>query len=32
MNGDDRKNGSMMDGRFQVGEDQVKWYRDYLES
>jgi hypothetical protein len=32
MNGDDRKNGSMMDGRFQVSEYQVKWYRDYLES
>ncbi|WP_334367264.1 MULTISPECIES: hypothetical protein [unclassified Bradyrhizobium] len=32
MNGDDRKNGSMMDGRFQVDQDQVKWYREYLES
>ena len=32
MNGDDRKNGSMMDGRFQVSEYQVKWHRDYLES
>jgi hypothetical protein len=32
MNGDDRKNGSMMDGRFQVSEYQVEWYRDYLKS
>ncbi|MCK1515634.1 hypothetical protein IVB22_24380 [Bradyrhizobium sp. 190] len=32
MNGDDRKNGSMMDGRFQVDQYQVKWYREYLES
>jgi hypothetical protein len=32
MNGDDRKNGSMMDGRFQVSEYQVKWHRDYLKS
>lgn len=32
MNGDDRKNGSMMEGRFQVSEDQVKWHRRYLES
>jgi hypothetical protein len=32
MNGEDRKNGAMMDGRFQVDEDQVRWYRDYLES
>jgi hypothetical protein len=32
MNGDDRKNGAMMDGRFQVDEGQVRWYRDYLES
>jgi hypothetical protein len=32
MNGDDRKNGSMMEGRFQVSEDQVKWYRNYLDS
>ena len=32
MNGIDRKNGSMMDGRFQVSEDQIKWYRTFLES
>lgn len=32
MNGDDRKNGSMMDGRFQVDQSQVKWYREFLES
>jgi hypothetical protein len=32
MNGVDRKNGSMMDGRFQVDEHDVQWYRNYLES
>jgi hypothetical protein len=32
MNGIDRKNGSMMDGRFQVDEHDVQWYRNYLES
>jgi hypothetical protein len=32
MNGIDRKNGSMMEGRFQVSERQVEWYREYLES
>jgi hypothetical protein len=30
MNGDDRREGSMMDGRFQVSEYQVGWYQDYL--
>jgi hypothetical protein len=28
MNGEDRKNAATMDGRFQVDESQVKWYRD----
>ena len=32
MNGEDRKRGAMMDGRFQVFESQTTWYRRYLES
>lgn len=31
MNGEDRKNGSMMPGRFQMDESQIYWCRDYVE-
>lgn len=30
--GSDRKEGAMMDGRFQVSEHQTRWYRDYLSA
>jgi hypothetical protein len=30
--GEDRKHGIMMEGRFQVSEAQVQYYRQYLES
>lgn len=31
MNGEDRMNGSMMPGRFQMEESQIYWCRDYVE-
>lgn len=30
--GADRDKAQMMDGRFQVSESQVRWYRAFLES
>jgi hypothetical protein len=32
MNGEDRKNGSMMPGRFGVDESQIQWCWDFVES